>query len=204
MSIKQAQQQPIQQHHSEEILVVRRSILFQNNPAWHGINKELFQPFVNHIKEHATFIPRSHAETNIAYKQIIPYLIFKFENKFFVMQRKKTASEQRLASKYSLGIGGHIRQDDIQNNDIFDWSKREFEEEVSYTGSLKISTLGVLNDDTTDVGKVHLGMVMLLEGDNPHIQIKDEHKSGALMTFEECMALNTNMEMWSQLILPVL
>lgn len=201
MSTKQTQQQHIPPHHSEEILVVRRNILFTNTPAWHGVKKEIFDDFVNNIEQHANYIPRAHAETNPEYKQVIPYLVFKYEDKFFVMQRKATASEQRLANKYSLGIGGHIRQDDIKNNDIFDWSKREFAEEVDYQGELKISTIGVLNDDSNEVGKVHLGMVILLEGDNGNISIKDEHKSGALMTLEECKAIGNNMESWSKLIL---
>ena len=204
MSIKQTQQQTTPQHHSEEILVVRRNILFANTPAWHGVQKEVFDNFVHNIERHATYIPRGHAETNSDYKQIIPYLVFKYKDKFFVMQRKATASEQRLANKYSLGIGGHIRQDDIQNNNIFDWSKREFAEEVNYHGELNISTIGVLNDDSNDVGKVHLGMVMLLEGDNDNITIKDEHKSGVLMTLKEIKAIGANMESWSQLILPKL
>lgn len=201
MPTKQTQQTQTNHKFNEEILVVRRDILFQTTPAWQGIKQEVFDNFVNQIETHATYMPRAHAETNQLYKQIIPYLIFKFEDKFFVMQRKSTASEQRLASKFSLGIGGHIRQEDIVNNNIFDWAQREFEEEVSYQGTLKISNLGVLNDDDSDVGKVHLGMVLLVEGDSDQISIKDEHKSGTLLTLEECLALQPNMEMWSQMIL---
>lgn len=201
MSLKQTQQQPLHQNYSEEILVVRRNILFQNTPIWQGIKQEVFDVFVSNIQEHAAYIPRAHAETNESYKQIIPYMIFTFENKLFVMQRKSTASEQRLANKYSLGIGGHIRQEDITDNDIFSWAKREFEEEVSYKGSLKISKLGVLNDESTEVSKVHLGMVLLLRGDNDNIQIKDEHKSGMLLTLNECKALYPLLENWSQIVL---
>lgn len=201
MSLKQTQQQSHHQNYSEEILAVRRNILFQNSSLWQGIKKDSFDLFVDTIQQHAAYIPRAHAETNPAYKQIIPYMIFKFEKKIFVMQRKTTASEQRLANKYSLGIGGHIRQEDIVNNDIFEWAKREFEEEVSYSGSLKISKIGILNDESTEVSKVHLGMILLLEGDNDHIQIKDEHKSGMLLTIDECKALYPLFESWSQIIL---
>lgn len=204
MSLKQTQQQPFHQNYSEEILVVRRNILFKNMPAWQGVKQEVFDSFVENIQEHAAYIPRAHAETNEAYKQIIPYMIFTFEKKIFVMQRKSTASEQRLANKYSLGIGGHIRQEDIIDNDIFSWAKREFEEEVSYNGSLKISKLGVLNDDSTEVSKVHLGMVLLLQGDNENIQIKDEHKNGMLLTLSECKNLHPLLENWSKIALDVL
>ena len=88
----QTQQQSTPHHHSEEILAVRRSKLFQQTPAWHGVNKDAFDSFVDTIETHATFIPRAHAETNPDYKQVIPYLVFKFEDKFFVMQRKNNAS----------------------------------------------------------------------------------------------------------------
>ena len=69
-------------------------------------------------------------ETDPAYKQIIPYLVFTYENKYFLMQRQKKASETRLQSKYSLGIGGHIREEDMENCTLVDWAKREFEEEI--------------------------------------------------------------------------
>ena len=201
MNNKQPQQQSSFQSHDEDILVVSRNTLFKQTPAWNGVKKEVFDTFVDNIEQHATFISRASAETDESYKQVIPYLLFKFENKYFVMQRKSTASEQRLASKYSLGIGGHIRQEDITNKSIFDWAQREFEEEVNYTGSLQISKFGVLNDDSNAVGRVHLGMVILLEGESDQISIKDEHKSGTMLTLEECKKLHSSMETWSQLIL---
>ena len=203
MSLKQTQQFQ-HQNYNEEILAVRRNILFKEIPIWQGIQKDVFDQFVTNIQNHAAFIPRAHAETNPAYKQIIPYMIFMYNQKLFVMQRKSSASEQRLASKYSLGIGGHIRQEDITNNDIFTWAKREFEEEVNYKGSLKIFKIGVLNDESTEVSKVHLGMILLLEGDNDQIQIKNEHKSGMMLTLTECQALYPLFESWSQTTLELL
>ena len=204
MPLKQTQKVPLSHPYSEEILVVRTKILFQNIPIWSGIKKDIFDLFVSNIQKNAAFIPRAHAETNPAYKQIIPYMIFIFDHKIFVMQRKSTASEQRLANKFSIGIGGHVRQEDIVNNDIYQWAKREFEEEVDYKGSLKISNFGVLNDESTEVGKVHLGIVLILEGDSNQISIRDEHKSGMLLSIEECKALSPHMENWSQLVLQAL
>ncbi|MCX5923977.1 MAG: hypothetical protein NTZ68_00930 [Candidatus Dependentiae bacterium] len=191
--------QPI--HLSEEILVIRRSALFEHIAPWYGINTQAFDACMQSIQNNITFIPRSHAETNPSYKQIIPYIIFIFDQKIFVMQRKATASEQRLASKYSLGIGGHVRQEDITDGDIFTWAQREFQEEVEYDGLQKMSKVGILNDDSSDVGKVHLGMVLLIKGNSELISIKDEHKSGMLLSLDECMALAPQMEAWSQICL---
>lgn len=191
-------QQASHQQYDEDILVVKRSLLFSQEQAWQGINPTT-QSFQDIITNHGIFMPRCHAETNPEYKQIIPYMIFMFEKKIFIMQRKNTASEQRLANKMSLGIGGHIRSEDVTNNDIIDWAKREFEEEVFYSGSQAITTIGILNDDSSEVGRVHLGILMLIDANTDRIAIKDEHKSGVLLTRDECIALRPQMESWSQI-----
>ena len=188
----------------EDVLVVPRKYIFAKESSWHGINKTAFDTCVDATNEHKCFIPREIAETDPAYKQIIPYMVFQFEDKYFVMQRKKTAGEQRLASLYSIGIGGHIRKDDMVDDSIFTWAKREFHEEVDYAGNLEIHNLGVLNDDTTEVGKVHLGLLLLLKGDSGEIKIKDEHQSGKLMTLEECKSMIDSFETWSQFALETL
>ena len=118
------------------------------------------------------------------------------------MQRQSSASEQRLRNKYSLGIGGHIRQEDMRNSaTLFEWAQREFHEEVSYDGDLAIQPLGILNDDSDDVGKVHLGLVLLLVGNSDKISIKSELKSGKLVTLATCNNYHTSMESWSQIVL---
>lgn len=188
----------------EQILVVQRSILFTDQPVWQGINSTNIDATISIITQHQKYLQRFLAENDDSFKQIIPYMIFSFKNNYFVMQRKTTASEQRVAGKLSLGIGGHIKQEDMQGKTIFDWARREFEEEINYTGTLKITTLGILNDDSNDVGKVHLGLVMLLQGDNDQISIKNEHKSGKLYSKAECLTKIDAMESWSQIILPIL
>lgn len=201
-----AQQKPQTQppKQDELILVVKRSELFKTTPAWHGLNNQAMDAFLTTISEKKEFLPRSLMEEDPTYKQIIPYLVFKHENKYFVMQRRSTTSEQRLKNKFSLGIGGHIRQEDITDNSIFNWARREFDEEVSYKGNLEIQTLGILNDDSNDVGKVHIGLVLLLNGDSANISVKSELKSGELKTFTECKNMAESLESWSQLILPKL
>jgi len=186
-------------HTNEEILVIPTKSLFSHVKSWQGINTTDFETIIEYIKNHLSFMPRAHAETNFGYKQIIPYVLFTFKEKIFVMQRKSNASEQRLASKFSLGIGGHIRQDDIQQNDIFEWAYREFHEEVNYRGALKYQSIGILNDDSSDVGKVHLGVILLINGDSAEISIKDEHKDGMLLNIDECAQLYENMENWSKI-----
>lgn len=182
----------------EYILVVKRTLLFAHTPAWDGLNTSVFTQCADTVAQHKEFILRASAETDPTYKQIIPYMIFTVNGKIFVMQRKKEASEQRLANKMSIGIGGHIRQEDMQTDDIADWGKREFEEEVNYSGKLTFEPLGILNDDSNEVGQVHIGFVYLVHGENEQISIKDEHKSGVLYTLDECEALFETMESWSK------
>jgi predicted NUDIX family phosphoesterase len=138
-------------------------------------------------------------EIDPTYKQIIPYMIFEYADSYFLMERKATASEQRLKSKLSLGIGGHIRQEDIAGGTIFDWAKREFHEEVSYNGALEIEPLGVLNDDSDAVGQVHLGFILLLHGASPEIAIRSEHKQGMLVHSSQMDSYVDRMESWSKI-----
>lgn len=197
-------QEQIIQTHDEHILVTERQHLFANIDAWHGLKEVDFDSYIQIINENKQFLPRSVMEKDFGYKQIIPYLIFTHDDKYFLMQRRATASETRLASKLTLGIGGHIRQEDMTVNSLFAWALREFHEEVAYTGKVTVKPLGILNDDSNDVGKVHIGFVLLLQGDSANISIKSELKSGALLTLSDCLAQRDNMESWSQFVVDFL
>lgn len=184
----------------EKILVVKRTQLFAEDVAPQGFYQEKIDQYIGAVRDNQEFIWRSDAETDELYKQIIPYLIFKNNNKFFLMQRRSTASEQRLKDKYSLGIGGHIRQEDITSGSLFDWACREFYEEINYSGNLTITTLGIVNEDETAVGRVHVGFVLLLEGDSSDISVKSELKSGSLMTCHEIETYYDRLETWSKYV----
>lgn len=191
-------QVPQTPHTDESILVISRDILFKNNHAWQGINSTDTTKIIETIKQNESFMARSLAETDLKFKQIIPYLIFTIDRKIFVMQRKASASEQRLAGKHSIGIGGHIGAADITDQDVLNWSRREFYEEVSYSGKLRMQCIGILNDDSSEVGQVHLGIIILAKGSHSAIAIKDEHKSGILMPIGQCWSIYSSMESWSQ------
>ncbi|OQA35292.1 MAG: hypothetical protein BWY54_00649 [Candidatus Dependentiae bacterium ADurb.Bin331] len=197
---QQTTQSPTTQKQDELILVVPRAELFKKQPAWSGLKEVNFDDYLTIIKNKKEFLPRSVMEQDPHYKQIIPYLIFQHEDRYFLMQRTAQATEKRLQNKYSLGIGGHIRQEDMQTDSLFDWATREFHEEVNYTDELTIQPLGILNDDSNPVGQVHIGFVFLLIGTTPNISIKSELKSGTLLTHEQLTPFFGNMESWSQLV----
>ncbi len=203
MTTQNLQQNQQPKYHDEHILVVRRSHLFLQGD-WHGLADIDFDHYMHIIDHKKEFHPRSLMETDPTFKQIIPYLIFTHDNKFFLMQRCTTASEMRLQNKLSLGIGGHIRQEDLNETSLFSWATREFHEEVTYSGNLSVKPLGILNDDSNDVGKVHIGFVLLLTGDSSDISVKSELKSGTLVSLEECIAQKEHMETWSQFVVDFL
>lgn len=185
----------------ESILVVKREYLIGGDEDWHGIRLENINRYLGIINTKKEFMIRHLAENDPRYKQIIPYLVFMYEERIFVMQRTAQSSESRLQNKYTIGIGGHIRQEDIKCNDLFTWANREFHEEVAYDDTLTIETLGVLNDDSNDVGRVHMGFVFLLHGMSDAISIKSELKSGSFMTLDECVGMLGQFESWSQIVL---
>lgn len=189
--------------HDEHILVVKRTALFPDG-AWQGLKHIDPAQYLTLIDQEKEFLPRSLMEVDPTYKQIIPYLVFTHKNRYFLMRRQSKASEQRLKDKYSLGIGGHIRQEDMTSSSIIQWAQREFEEEVDYHGAYTVEPLGIINDDSNAVGQVHLGLVLLLHGTTDTISVKSELKSGELLHLDQCTHYYQDCEPWTQMILDAL
>ena len=184
---------------AEEVMVVNRSDLFVGG-TWHGLRTEGIDKIVDLIKSKHAFLPRGKVETDTSWQQIIPYMVFINDGCVFVMQRKGDHTEARLANNYSLGIGGHINAQDIGDSDIMAWAKREFEEETDYEGTFNGEFVGVLNDDSNEVGSVHIGLVIFVHGDSNKISVKSEHKSGEMITIDKVGKHYGDMETWSQIV----
>lgn len=185
----------------EKILVVPTNILFPDERDT-GFIQGNFDYYARHISANSKFMDRAMAETDPTHKQIIPYLVFTNQGDVFMMQRSEHSGEQRLKNKLTLGIGGHIRQEDfILGPSIIAWAQREFQEEVNYHGQVTIKSLGIINENTTPVGQVHAGFVYLIEGSSRDISIKSELKSGKLVTLAECKERYEEFERWSQLVI---
>jgi len=192
----------------EKVMVVSRSDMFSLG-GWHGLKTDDVRKYINLISKKHKFILRSEAEDDPRWQQIIPYLIFENSGKYFVMQRRGDHSDRRLANKFSIGIGGHINLKDIKGSkgdkgvkgvNIMDWASREFEEEVDYAGKYKAEFLGLINDDTNDVGLVHVGLIIRILGDSNNISIRDEHKLGKLESLSNVGLHYRHMETWSQIV----
>lgn len=187
----------------EKVLVVPRDrVLAPIGAAFFGISNQDLAVIETAISIEGFFMERALAEEDEHFKQIIPYFVYHYKNRLFLMQRSSSANEKRLASKLTLGIGGHIRSEDTQNTtSLFEWGLREFREEVEFTGLLQGELLGFINDDTNAVGRVHLGAVFLVHGDSANIAIRSELVAGNLMLFDECKEKLNQMESWSALVI---
>jgi predicted NUDIX family phosphoesterase len=186
---------------SEQVLCVKREDIFPDG-AWHGFVSDRLERHQAVIREHHFFMARAKVEDDPNYQQIIPYVVFRHGDLYFLTHRLRASSEKRLRKQYSLGVGGHINPGDLDAGDpIQDGLKREWEEEVIYEGSFDAKLIGLLNDDSSPVSKVHLGVVFLVDGDTPHIAIRETEKlAGELLTLEQMRIYYLGMESWSQMV----
>jgi predicted NUDIX family phosphoesterase len=186
---------------AEQVLVVPREAVFPDG-AWHGFVDEALERYRGVIRSQSLFLPRADVEENPDYQQIIPYLVFRHGDRYLLTKRLQASSEKRLRRQYSLGVGGHINPGDLEHGDpIYDGLRREWEEEVEYAGHFEARLLGLLNDESSPVSKVHLGVVFLVDGDSPDIRIRETRKlSGELLTLDEMRIYYLAMESWSQMV----
>ena len=185
----------------EHVLCVRRDDIFPDG-AWHGFVGEELDRAQAVIRTESFFMPRSEVEEDASYQQIIPYVVFRHRDRYLLTRRLKASSEKRLRQLCSLGVGGHINPGDLEQGDpVQDGLKREFQEECVYSGGYTSRLLGLLNDESSPVSKVHLGVVFLLDGDSDRISIREVEKlSGELLTLAEMRIYYLEMESWSQMV----
>ena len=188
---------------AEQVLCVKREDIFPDG-AWHGFITGGLDRYQKVIREQHFFMPRPDVEEDPSYQQIIPYVVFHHGDRYFLTHRLRASAERRLRRQYSLGIGGHINPGDLEGSGgdpIIDGMRREWEEEVIYQGRFHADLIGLLNDESAPVSKVHLGVVFLIEGDTPNIAIRETTKlAGELLTLAEMRIYYLGMESWSQIV----
>ena len=192
----------------EQVLVVERKVLEQvgtfNGLAF-DVDRYLDKIFAPGVPR---FIPRSKAEKDPSYKQLIPYVIMTCDGKYLTYVRGKRAGETRLVAKRSIGIGGHINPGDwtLFNDNSYktylDAVEREVAEEVSVETTHTDRVVALLNDDSTEVGSVHLGVVHYWLLDTPKVNKREQMITQmAFMTLTELQQVRDSMETWSSLCL---
>jgi predicted NUDIX family phosphoesterase len=153
------------------------------------------------------FLPRSAAEDDPTHKQLIPYLVIRHGGRLLHYTRGKSGGEARLHAKGSIGIGGHINDGDAQAKH-FDAAayqravERELHEELAIAGVYHQESVALLNDDSTAVGRVHLGVVHLVDVDSDAIRPREDAISNLeFLTPEELSGRREDLEVWSRICL---
>lgn len=197
----------------EKVLVFERKVLDELG-TFHGLKfdverylRAIFAPGILDFKL------RSEVETDASYKQLIPYVIMSYNGKYISYIRGKRAGETRLVEKRSIGIGGHINPVDdmpLLNTDCrsdfremyLTAVEREVAEEVSVKAGHADRIVALLNDDSNEVGRVHLGIVHYWSLDSDDVEKREQMITQ--MEFkspDELEKLRGTLETWSQLCL---
>ena len=181
----------------EQVMVVERERLAPYLVE-RGLVREQLDEILDAITGAYFFLDRPTAEVSPRYKQIIPYVVIRHEERYFLLQRTQKQTEARLHLKLSIGVGGHINPD---TPDLLDGLHKELEEEVHVAGDYDLTFAGILNDDTTEVGSVHLGAVFLLDAHDPDVTVRETEKmAGRWADVTELASVREQMETWSQIV----
>lgn len=191
----------------EQVLVIKRE-LFDQLGSFQGLCPEV-ERYLNCflLKENNFFVPRSAAENDPSLKQLIPYAIFLHGGKILHYTRGAKSGEKRLVAKGSVGIGGHINDTD-ESLFSFDQSayhnavQREISEELKLGGGFTERAVALLNDDSTEVGKVHLGVVHIVDLESANVSAGEKAIAElGFATRGELLARKDSLETWSQIAL---
>jgi predicted NUDIX family phosphoesterase len=191
----------------ENILVIKRR-LFDELGAFQGLN---FEPrkYLDSILSRGNnfFLPRAQAEKDPGHKQIIPYVLLACDQKVLFYIRGKRAGEQRLVAKGSIGIGGHMNESDESLFALDEAAyragvEREVAEEIAIKTKFEDRIVALLNDDSTEVGQVHLGVVHVFKLPEPNVEKREAMiTSLAFLDKNELLARRDSLETWSQICL---
>jgi predicted NUDIX family phosphoesterase len=197
------------------------------SPRLQGFTHDLsIIPLIFNRKTKFSFIPRSQCETDPSYKQIIPYSIVQYGRTkedilVFSYKRGKSGGEDRLKTLRSIGIGGHVSESVLANRKdrsnftgfrsidsheleyIKAEARREIDEEIKYEATNPLHYLcGLINDDSNEVGSVHIGLVYRFILPNVHVEPNEECISeGEMVTLRELYNNIDEFESWSQLVI---
>lgn len=195
---------------NEMILAVQRNELPEHWLANEVTLSMSWEHFLDQIKSaHAHFVDRGVAECDYRFKQIIPYILLA-DSEGRLATYSRNGSEKRLSGHLSLGIGGHLRQDDFTGGQ-FSWDElagsalqRELLEELPGFDPVEAPEfLGIINEEHSDVGRVHLGLVFVFRGlDSAKIVSGEELGSLSWSAVSELNnAACDGFELWSWLAL---
>ena len=192
-------------YQGEEILVISRQ-LFDELGSFQGIKTDV-DGYLQAILDPANnfFMDRGKAEDDPSFKQIIPYALFHHDGKYLHYTRGKSGGESRLHAQGSVGVGGHInpvdeRADPLGKATYLAGVEREIDEELNITGGHQNRIVGLLNDDSNDVGKVHLGVVHIFDLESEDVTSAEDALANLAFQSSEDLTgkFHGSLETWSR------
>jgi predicted NUDIX family phosphoesterase len=188
----------------EDVLVVPTAAVLQElggGSAWHGILPGGEAALADLVRRRGAFRPRSAMEDDPSWKQVIPYPVLRDGERWFLMRRTRAGGDARLHDRHSIGVGGHVNPaDGGLDGDLTNALRREWTEELEVDFVPAFRFVGLLNDDTTPVGAVHLGLVYQGDAGGRPVAIRETDKlSGRFAATSEVAAVAESLETWSRL-----
>jgi predicted NUDIX family phosphoesterase len=185
----------------EHVLVVARDRL-PGGASWYGLRTEGLGACLELIAREGRHAPRAAMEQDPSFKQVIPYIVLRDGDRYFLMRRTRAGADQRLHDRWSIGVGGHLNPGD---GDLHGGLLREWHEELEADFEPAFEPLALLNDDTTDVGSVHLGVVFVADAHGRPVDVRERDKlEGSFASAVDVAAVADDLETWSRLIFEAL
>lgn len=195
---------------AEEQILVVPTALFHNLGYFQGFSTDVDRYLPRLLEgDSLEYRPRGEMEEDASFKQLIPYMLFRWTDEngaahLFEYQRGSGQGERRLHAKHSVGIGGHISTLDAVaghlSNVYREGMRRELEEEISIETKYTEQIAGLINDDETPVGKVHLGIVHLCDVETPNISPREaDIVDGQFRPVSDILSRIHEFESWSEI-----
>jgi predicted NUDIX family phosphoesterase len=186
---------------AELVLVVPRDSLVPGE-GWHGLRVGGIEQALAVVAAEGRFMPRMAMEGDPSFKQVIPYVVLRDGPRWFLMQRTRAGGDARLHDRWSIGVGGHLNPGDL---DVPGGLRREWAEELAADFLPDFEPIGLLNDDTTPVGQVHLGVVYVAEAAGRPVAVREVDKlRGSFVETTVVASVRDRLETWSRLVFDAL
>lgn len=187
----------------EEVLCIKSDLLFKNG-RWDGLKKDGLDELYQVLLTDSEFKVRGELEEDPSYKQIIPQVVLRYEDRYF-LHKQANANEERLNSLCPLFLGGHVEEFDMDSSEdlIQTALKRELAEEAVINSTIiKKEFLGLIYlEDDNPVNHVHVGLMYIFDLDGDDVKIKEEGLEN--IGFVDVQYLKNNIDnltYWSKLV----
>jgi len=185
----------------EQVLVVPRAAIVPGD-GWLGVRTGGLPEALDAVAREGRFMRRGDAEEDPAFKQVIPYLVLRDGPRWFLMRRTRAGGDARLHDLWSIGVGGHLNPGD---GDVRGGLLREWHEEIAADFVPDFEPFGLLNDDTTPVGAVHVGFVFNADAAGRPATIRETEKlTGSFVATADVELVRDDLETWSRLVFDAL